>query len=118
MQLSGKIKLMQGDGSFDRFVQLSSVIAPSVVIGRDGELVTSYILKGIAFETVDDIEIDQAVNNLNILYRAIARNDYAVQVHRLRRPMQDSLTPCAEHGFAHDLSQKYNEKIGLEKLGA
>lgn len=118
MQLSGKIKLMQGDNSFDRFVQLSSVIAPSVVMGRDGELVASYMLKGIAFETVDEVELDQAVNTLNILYRAVARNDYAVQIHRLRRPMQDSLTPCAERGFARDLSQKYNQKIGREKLMA
>lgn len=118
MQISGKIKLMQGDSSFDRFVQLSSVIAPSVVMGRDGELVASYMLKGIAFETVDEVELDQAVNTLNILYRAVARNDYAVQIHRLRRPMRDSLTPCVEPGFARDLSQKYNQKIGREKLMA
>ena len=118
MQLSAKVKLMQGESSLDRFVTLSSVIAPSVVMGRDGELVTSYLLKGIAFETVDDVDIDQGINVLNVLYRAIARNDYAVQVHRLRRPMQDELTPCQEHGFARDLSQKYNQKVGQEKLMA
>ena len=110
--------LMQQEGTICDFVSLSSVVAPSVVMCRDGELVTTFLAKGVSFETVDEIEIEQAVNNLNILYRTIARNDFAVQIHRLRRPMSDELTPCQEKGFAHDLSLKYNRKIGTERLVA
>ena len=112
------MELMRGEGSHQDFIALSSVVAPGVVLCRSGELVTSYLAKGIAFETVDDVEIEQATKNLNILYRTISRSDFAVQIHRLRRPMQDELTPCIETGFARDLSRKYNKKIGHEKLMA
>lgn len=116
--LDDKLRLMRAEGSHEAFIALSSVVAPGVVMCKSGELAASFIAKGIAFETVDDIEIEQAANNLNILYRTISRSDYAIQIHRLRRPMQDELTPCSEHGFARDLSQKYNQKIGHERLMA
>ena len=116
--LDDKLRLMRQEGSHEAFIALSSVVAPGIVMCKSGELVASFIAKGIAFETVDDVEIEQAANNLNILYRTVSRSDYAVQIHRLRRPMQDELTPCSVRGFARDLSQKYNQKIGHERLMA
>lgn len=109
-------QLMQNERSICDFVPMSSLVAPSVVMCRDGELVTTFLAKGVSFETVDEYEIQQAVNNLNTLYRTIANSDLAVQIHRLRRPIRDALTPCQELGFAHDLSCKYNQEIGAERL--
>lgn len=116
--LKDSIALMRGEGSHESYIPFSSVIAPGVVMCRSGELIATFQAKGIAFETVDDASIEQAINNLNILYRTISRSDYAVQIHRLRRPMSDELTPCLEPGFARDLSMKYNVKIGHERLMA
>lgn len=93
--LKDSIALMRGEGSHESYIPFSSVIAPGVVMCRSGELIATFQAKGIAFETVDDASIEQAINNLNILYRTISRSDYAVQIHRLRRPMSDELTPCA-----------------------
>lgn len=118
INIEDKLKLMRSEGSHYDLIKLSSVVAPGVVMCRGGELVATFIAQGIAFETVDDVDIAQATNNLNILYRTIARSDYAVQIHRLRRPMIDELTPCQEHGFARNLSSKYNVKIGHERLMA
>ncbi len=116
--LNERINLMRREGSHNDFIALSSVIAPGVIMCKSGELIATFSAKGISFETVDDVEIEQATNNLNILYRTISRSDFAVQIHRLRRPMADELTPCIEPGFAHDLSRKYNQKIGHERLMA
>lgn len=116
--LEGLIKLMRSEGSHGAYIALSSVIAPGVVMCRSGELVATYQVEGISFETVDDLDIEKATNSLNTLYRTISRSDFAVQIHRLRRPMTDELTPCLEHGFARELSRKYNQKIGHERLMA
>lgn len=112
------IDLMRQEGSINNFISLSSVVASGVVIGRDGELISSYQAKGISFETVDGIDLDLAINNLNILYRTIANSDFAVQVHRLRRPIKDELTPCSDAGFARDLSLSYNKIVGQSRLVA
>ena len=46
------LHLVEGEGSLGKFINLSSVIAPSVVMGRGGELLTSFRVSGIPFETV------------------------------------------------------------------
>lgn len=113
-----RIKLMKGENSVSQFINLSSVIAPSIVFGRDGEMISTWRANGIAFETVNDAEINTAVEQMNTLYRVIARSDVAVQIHRIRRPLQDQLTESKELGFARILSMKYNQKIGNEDLMA
>ena len=80
-----KIGLMRQEGSLSDFIALSSIVAPGTIICRNGELVASYVAKGISFETEDQFAIEDAVRNLNTLYRTIARNDVALQIHRLRR---------------------------------
>ena len=116
--LNERINIMRQEGSHSSYIALSSVVAPGVIMCKSGELIATFVAKGISFETADDVDIDQATNNLNILYRTIARSDFAVQIHRLRRPMVDELTPCIEPGFARELSRKYNQKIGHERLMA
>ena len=112
------LHLVEGEGSLGKFINLSSVIAPSVVMGRGGELLTSFRVSGIPFETVDDQEVDIAVDQLNTLYRSIASSEIAVQIHRLRRPLVDELSASSEPGFARNLSMAYNTKIGHESLMA
>ena len=116
--LNKVLHLVEGEGSLGKFINLSSVIAPSVVMGRGGELLTSFRVSGIPFETVDDQEVDIAVDQLNTLYRSIASSEIAVQIHRLRRPLVDELSASSEPGFARNLSMAYNTKIGHESLMA
>ena len=111
-------QLIEGEGSLGKFINLSSVIAPSIVMGRGGELLTSFRVAGIPFETVDDQDVDVAVDQLNTLYRSISRSEIAIQVHRLRRPLVDELSASTEPGFARNLSMAYNTKIGHESLMA
>ena len=109
-------KKLENEASHEDFINLSSIVAPSVIITKDGDLVTTYRAKGVSFETIDDQDLDSSTKILNTLYRAISRSDFAVQVHRLRRPTIDELTACITQGFAHNLSKKYNQLIGHERL--
>lgn len=118
LNIPNTIEIMRLEGSINNFISLSSVVDSGVVMCRDGELVSSFLVKGISFETADDIDLDQAISNLNILYRTIARSDFAVQIHRLRRPIKDELTACKPQGFARDLSLGYNQTIGQSRLVA
>lgn len=118
LNIPNTIEIMRLEGSINNFISLSSVVDSGVVMCRDGELVSSFLAKGISFETADDIDLDQAISNLNILYRTIARSDFAVQIHRLRRPIKDELTACKPLGFARDLSLGYNQTIGQSRLVA
>ena len=105
--------------SFSHYIQLSSVIADNIVCGKGGELVASWKLRGLAFETADDIDVETATDAVNTLYRALAQTEkLAVQVHRIRRPMTDELTASDEPGFARDLSLAYNRRVGHEHLMA
>lgn len=116
--LNKVLHLVEGEGSLGKFINLSSVVAPSVVMGRGGELLTSFRVSGIPFETVDDQDVDIAVDQLNTLYRSISRSEIAIQIHRLRRPLVDELSASSEPGFARNLSIAYNSKIGHESLMA
>lgn len=118
LNIPNTIEIMRLEGSINNFISLSSVVDSGVVMCRDGELVSSFLAKGISFETADDIDLDQAISNLNILYRTIARSDFAVQIHRLRRPIKDELAACKPQGFARDLSLGYNQTIGQSRLVA
>lgn len=113
-----RVGLMRDEGSHDAYISLSSVVAPGVVMCRSGELCATWYARGITFETADDEDIEAGTSLLNTLYRTISRSDYAVQFHRLRRPITDELTPCDDHGFARELSRKYNRKVGHERLMA
>ena len=74
--------------SFSHYIQLSSVIADNIVCGKGGELVASWKLRGLAFETADDIDVETATDAVNTLYRVLAQTEkLAVQVHRIRRPI-------------------------------
>ena len=113
-----KMNMMNSEKSLARFINLSSLIAPKTIIGHDGELVTTWRVEGVAFETSGDLDLDNCINQLNILYRSLASSKVAVQIHRVRRRISDSLSPCSELGFAHELSLAYNQTIGQESLMA
>ena len=105
--------------TYSRYIGLSSVIADGIVCGTSGELVASWKLRGMSFETADDTDLDIAANSVNTLYRALAQTgNIAVQVHRIRRPLVDELTASEEPGFARDLSLAYNKRVGHEDLMA
>lgn len=113
-----KREIWQKEKSLTGYIPFSSVVAPGVVYCRNGELISTFRCCGIPFETCNDDDIDSAASRLNTFYGSLSRSDIAVQIHRIRRPVFDSLSAPKESGFAHDFAEKYNEKIGRQSLVA
>ena len=96
----------------------SSLISDDVVLCKDGSLIATFSIEGIGFETSSVRALQQAARHINRFLVSVARNDVAVQVHRVRRHFSDALDPIPGPGFAADFSRKYNEVIGRRALMA
>ncbi len=113
-----RLKHLHREKAIDDFIPFSSLVAPDVVICRSGELIGTFRLEGCAFETVDDSLLDLAAQQLNTLYQTHSSSHVAVQIHRVRRKISDRLSSGKTEGFAHALSETYNEVIGQSSLMA
>lgn len=111
-----KHELWKKEKSLSGYIPFSSIVAPGVVYCRSGELIATFRCAGIPFETCNDDDIDSAASRLNTFYGSLSRSDIAVQIHRIRRPVCDSLSAPKESGFARDFAENYNAKIGRQSL--
>lgn len=96
----------------------SSLLADDVVLCKDGSLIATFAIEGIPFETSSPQALQQAAKHINRFLVSMARNDIAVQVHRIRHRFHDALAPIPGTDFAADFSRKYNELIGRRTLMA
>ena len=95
----------QSEKSISALIPFSSVVAPGVVIGRNGELMATLHLEGITFETQSQEALEIACRQLNNFYCTVAKNNRIIQVHRVRRPITEQLT-APEAGIAREFALK------------
>ncbi|MDZ4173147.1 MAG: VirB4 family type IV secretion/conjugal transfer ATPase [Hydrogenophaga sp.] len=95
-----------------RFVPFSSLVSEHDVITRSGDFMRVWRLDGVAFECADDHLIAERHEALCSLLRNLAGGQWAVWTHRLHRKVQDRLEDPPHPGFARDLSQAYQAKLG------
>lgn len=105
----------QKEKSVSALIPFSSVVAPGLVMGRNGELMATLHLEGITFETQSLETLEVACRQLNNFYCTIAKPDRILQVHRVRRPVTEHLTAPKE-GIARDFAVKYNRQMGEKTL--
>ena len=105
----------QSEKSISALIPFSSVVAPGVVIGRNGELMATLHLEGITFETQSQEALEIACRQLNNFYCTVAKNNRIIQVHRVRRPITEQLT-APEAGIAREFALKYNRRMGQTTL--
>ena len=113
-----KFQKLVREKSIDDYLPFSSLVADDVVMCRNGELIGTFKLTGIAFETKDDDVLDLTSHRLNTFYRTLAQNHIAIQIHRVRRVINDRLTSTADSDFANSLIRDYNNSINNEGLMA
>lgn len=113
-----KFQKLVREKSIDEYLPFSSLVADDVVMCRGGELIGTFRLTGIAFETKDDDALDLSSYRLNTFYRTLAQSHVAVQIHRVRRVIHDRLTSTADSAFAKALIEDYNRSINDEGLMA
>lgn len=116
--INEKLAQMRRERAIDQYIPLSSPIADGVVMTRTGALVATLRVAGVDFQTKDDEDVDRYSDELNQTFRMIASDEVAVQIHRVRRFIQDRLSDPEEPGFARDFSEAYNDMVGRDALMA
>src|SRR3990167_2285722 len=99
-----------------RFIPFSSLVRPHGVITRGGAYLRVWRLDGVAFECADEHQISERHEALCSLLRNLAGGQWAVWTHRLHRVVSDSLQDPEQPGFARDLSQAYQAKLGERRM--
>jgi type IV secretion system protein VirB4 len=106
----------QGENPLARFIPFSSLVSEHDVITRGGDYFRVWRLDGVAFECADEHQIAERHEALCSLLRNLAGGQWAVWTHRIHRVVADSLQHPAEPGFARDLSQAYQARLGQHRL--
>jgi type IV secretion system protein VirB4 len=99
-----------------RFVPFSSLVSEHDVITRGSDYMRVWRLDGVAFECADEHLIAERHETLCSLLRNLAGGQWAVWTHRLHRSIQDRLEDPSQPGFARDLSQAYQARLGTRAM--
>jgi type IV secretion system protein VirB4 len=83
---------------------------------RDGDLLRTFKLDGLAHECADDADINQWHEGLNILLRNIASAKVALYTHIVRRERTEFPSGAYDNTFARVLNEKYLECVKRERL--
>ncbi len=87
------------------------------MIALDSRVLLAMIaLEGVSFETIDAIDLNSLLRDLNTLYRNIADERLAIWTHLIRR--RDNTYPDGEfpNSFSATLNSKYRERMVSEDL--
>ncbi|MGN6210553.1 VirB4 family type IV secretion/conjugal transfer ATPase [Asticcacaulis sp.] len=94
--------------SSSAFIPFANHIAPNVLkLRRCGDLVATWRLAGIGFETRDEEAISGAKNGLVNLLRSLGGGQWAVWSHKVRRRVRERLAGGGSNPFAARLTNEY-----------
>lgn len=102
--------------SVSDLIPFSSVVAPGVVFGKGEELIATFSLEGIPFDTLGDEILQLCCEQLNNFYCTIGRNSRILQVHRIRRPVKEHLHSPDRPEVAREFCEAYNRSCGNKQL--
>lgn len=102
--------------SVSDLIPFSSLVAPGVVISKSSELIATFALEGIPFDTLGAETLQIACQQLNNYYCTIASNARILQVHRIRRPVRENLHAPSSPEVAKEFSLEYNASCGGKQL--
>jgi type IV secretion system protein VirB4 len=96
-------------------IPYTSHVAEQVVKTNNG-YVMAFKLGGIGFENADDDQLNNWHERLNVFYRNISKPNISIW-HTIVRHREDKYPDGKfEPGFAHDLNEKYRQRIANETL--
>ena len=88
--------LDNSEKSLSQFIPFSAVIAPGVVICREGDLVATVKISGKVFEAVSNEALQRDAerqnNFLKVMASASSTDEMSLKVHRIRRVVHDELS--------------------------
>ena len=85
--------------------------ADDVIILENGCCMRMYAVEGRSFETRDPEELAAWHNSLNILFRSLCDDRFAIWTHIVRRPIEPYRPEGFRSQFAADLDEQYYAKL-------
>lgn len=113
-----RLKIFEKERELESYIPFSSLVTDHVIMERDGCLIATMKLNGIPFETQSPEDLTIMSSQLNGFYRTLDRADLAIQIHRVRRNISDSLSVCTDSLFSSFFSISFNEKTKKEGFTA
>lgn len=108
--------LAMNENPLGAFVPFSSMVSAHDVITRGGDYLRVWALDGVSFESADERLIVERHESLCSLLRNLSGGQWAVWTHRLHRLVEDALDHPPQAGFARDLSEAYQAKLGERRM--
>lgn len=118
LQLKKKVPVYEPisrrEKSESEFIPYTCHYDENTILTKSGDLLQILKIEGLPFETADDDFLAFRKDLRNTMLRSIAKSQYAVYVHTVRR--KHNVYPAGEfsHGFSNDLNQAWKRK--QEKL--
>lgn len=109
---------MSRERGLENFIPYTSVVEPSTVMSRGGDLFRTWKLAGIPHETTDEEDLDLRGEQLNTLLRSLSSTQLAITTHEVRRKITDSLDASFSDTFSRELNRKYYKSLGQKQMVA
>ena len=101
-----KEKITKGEVSAAHFIPYRCHWNSDTILTHKEELVRVIKIKGFAFETADDIDIDLKKNARNNLLKGMSSGNFTLHFHTIRRK---------EHGFPDgEMPEKFSDRVNRE----
>lgn len=104
-----KLEQAKNEKTLSHYIPFSSLVAPGIVITREGDLVATWKVEGVLFETATAQQLNVDANSLNAALRILPGSNYAVMIHRTRRVTTDVLSVPQHCAFTRMLCEHYND---------
>ncbi|AZR86478.1 secretion system protein [Bordetella pertussis] len=97
------------------FIPYSSHLTDTTLITHGADLVRTWRVQGIAFESAEPELVSQRHEQLNGLWRAISCEQVALWIHCIRRKTQAGLDARYENPFCRALDASYNARLNARQ---
>jgi len=107
---------IQHERSTAPFIPFSSHVADDTIILKSGDLMRSWRLEGISFETADEDDIVSRKEQLNTLLRSISSDHVALCSHTVKRRKSDRLIASFTSEFSREFDERYAESFAEYRM--
>jgi type IV secretion system protein VirB4 len=116
MMTQSRLSLAKTELSAARHVPYSIHVSSNVVKTEAGDFLQVFRVYGLAFETADDVDINNWHERLNITWRNVASPSISLWTHVVRRREKVGAADAEAEGFAGALKQKYRQRLAQQTL--
>ncbi|CUU79158.1 type IV secretion system protein VirB4%2C putative [Campylobacter hyointestinalis subsp. hyointestinalis] len=107
---------LASEPSFEKYIPYSSLITDSVIMTKDGMLVTTFQIEGVQFEVEEDDTLTAINNALNMMFLAFSSEPISFYFHNVRHSIQDKLEGKFVNSFLAEIDKKYFDSFSGQKL--